>query len=223
MTSDSYTQRILAENKQAIDANLVTLVCPSCNDGKFVLMLILMITTKVLARYAAAAALCSARTLNMGAEGNGPMQMSTAAPNPAAEHTERLVRMSRAWGASLPTGLNVGATDQSPPREAVQRVLRELHQVQRLLVALVARRKTLSPGEVVLNANAMPTISPTSSGNRSNNGSQHGLLRSSSYDSADQSASIAPLSVHALDVVESDVRKSLGALSAVVRAVLRCS
>ena len=40
MSSDSYTQKILLDNKQAIDANLVTLACTSCSDGKFILMLV---------------------------------------------------------------------------------------------------------------------------------------------------------------------------------------
>ena len=183
-----------------------------------------MVTTKILARYAAAAALCSARTLT---ESTGSSQAPAAGgvrANPAAEHTERLVRMSRAWGGSdiMPTTLAAGTADQSPPREAVQRVLRELHQVQRLLVALGNRRKSLLPRDVTLNGHSASGGSPASADD-SSMGNRSGLLRSASYDSAMNAAIITPLSNHALDVVEGDVRRCLGALSAVVRAVLRCS
>ena len=155
---------------------------------------ILMVTTKILARYAAAAALCSARTLTASA---GSSQSGNVRTNPAAEHTERLVRMSRAWGGSdiMPTTLVAGAADQSPPREAVQRVLRELHQVQRLLVALGNRRKAMLPKEATSNSHSASVGSPASA-DESSIGNRTGVLKSASYDSAMNAAIITPLSNH---------------------------
>jgi hypothetical protein len=185
---------------------------------------ILMVTTRVLARYAAAAALCSARTLTESAGASHEPAAGNVRANPAAEHTERLVRMSWAWGGSdvMPTTLSAGTADQSPPREAVQRVLRELHQVQRLLVALGNRRKASVPKYATSSGGSASAGSPAS-GNGSNMGNRNGLLRSASYDTAMNAAIITPLSKHALDVVEGDVRRCLAALSTVVRAVLCCS
>ena len=152
-----------------------------------------MVTTRILARYAAAAALCSARTLTESAGSPQAPAASNARANPAAEHTERLVRMSRAWGGSdiMPTTLAAGSADQSPPREAVQRVLRELHQVQRLLVALGNRRKASQPKETAFNGGSASAGSPAS-GNGSNMSNRNGLLRSASYDSAMNAAIITP-------------------------------
>lgn len=185
----------------------------------------LIIVAKILARYAAAAALCSARAMT---EASNDGQAHTAAgvrANPAAQYTELLIRMSRAWGGGyiMSTTLNNGASDQSPPREAVQRVLRELHQVQRLLFELKKRKQSLAPKGNISHANSLSGGSPASATEASNNTARNGLVRSASHDSTIQAAMVMPLSSQALDVVESDVRRSLSALSTVVRAVLRCS
>jgi hypothetical protein len=233
ISRDSYTQNILAENKQAIDTTHVMLACRSCSEDKFLLMILLMITTKILARYASAAALCGARTsTTFRTEDGEPMQISMTTQrdgpaNPTPDHAERLVNMSRAWGGSVVLLSTTGdqSDQQLYPREGVQRVLRELHQVQRLIAALSLRRKCLDSPEANLAGNVgLLDASLMSAGNDASNTSRTGLLpRSSSHDNAVNAATTNPLSANALDVVEGDLRRSLSALSAVVRGVLRNS
>jgi hypothetical protein len=226
ISGDSYTQNILAENKQAIDTTLVVLACRSCSEDKLLLMILLMITTKILTRYASAAALCGAQTTTTySVEGGDPMQVSMAMPgderaNPTSDHAERLANMSRAWG-----GGEVPLTTTGDGRESVQRVLRELHQVQRLIAQLSIRRKSLESPEATLSGNdGLLDASLMAAGSDTNSNNRSGMPpRSRSHDSAANAPATTPLSANALDVVEGDVRRSLSALSAVVRGVLRNS
>ncbi|KAK1082537.1 hypothetical protein LTR33_003853 [Friedmanniomyces endolithicus] len=142
---ESYTQRVLMENQQDIDANLAMLACRACSNDRFLLMILLMIAARILGRYVAAAASCGPPTLGSA---SSEMPSTTHGEEEAtlvSDHADRLMEMSRAWGGfcmMLPAARGVAGA-QSPSREAVQRVLRELHRVQRLLAQLSIRRKSL--------------------------------------------------------------------------------
>lgn len=61
-TGCATTQTILAKNKEYIQATLVTLACVSCMEDRLLIMISLLITMKILPRYASAAALTGSPT-----------------------------------------------------------------------------------------------------------------------------------------------------------------
>ena len=226
-SQESYSQRVLTENKQDIEANLAMLACRACSNDWFLLMILLMIAAKILTRYVSAAASCGPRTPNSSPS----LKMSSAMHQDgqatlASDHADRLMEMSRAWGGlcmMLPAPRG-GGDAQSSCREAVQRVLRELHRVQRLIAQLAIRRKSLDEHEASMSsaAAALADISTASFG-QNNSGSRIGLKRAPSSDSTIGSTATTPFSSSALEMVEEDVRRGLSALSAVIRGLLRNS
>jgi hypothetical protein len=229
-SGNTFIQRILAENKQDIKANLAILACRSCSNDTFLLMILLMITTKILARYASAAALCGAQNTSIGSHDSDATQMASTMHqerpiSSTSDHADRLVEMSRAWGGNgmllaTPGG---GPEEQLSPREAVQRVLRELHQVQRLIAQLSVRRKSLESQETSAGPTAGLFEDPVVQSLENSNSNRVAMTCNPSRDSTAGVATTTPLSVRTLHLVEGDVRKSLSALSAVVRGVLRNS
>ncbi|KAK4898577.1 hypothetical protein LTR49_027773 [Elasticomyces elasticus] len=47
---DSYTQRVLLQNKQDVEVNLAILDCQTCSNDRYLLMILLMIAAKILTR-----------------------------------------------------------------------------------------------------------------------------------------------------------------------------
>ena len=204
---ESYTQRVLTENKQDIEANLAMLACRACSKDRFLLMILLMIAAKILTRYVSAAASWGPRTpSNVSLEMSSAMHQERQATL-ASDHADRLMEMSRAWGGfcmMLPAPRG-GGDAQSSCLEAVQRVLRELHRVQRLISQLSIRRKSLDEHEASMSSAAgLADISTTHPG-QNNSGSRIGVRREPSYDSTTGATATTPFSSSALEVVEVDV------------------
>lgn len=217
--------KILAENKQIIESNLAILACASCTNDMFLLMILLMIMTKILSRYASAAAGCRDPNTNTGLYDIASTTHGERAASLSSEHADCLTELSRAWGgngmvSATPCG---GSEEQISSREAVQRVLRELHQVQRLVTQLSTRRKSFESQEVITGpATGLFDASFVQNLDNSNS-NRAAMTRNPSMDSIPGVPVTTPLSIRTLDLAEGDVRKSLSDLSAVFRGVPRSS
>ncbi|KAK3615339.1 hypothetical protein LTR56_026650 [Elasticomyces elasticus] len=219
---DTYTQRVLLQNKQDIEINLAILECRTCSNDRYLLMILLMIAAKILTRYVSAAASCGSR--NHGSEPPSAMQGEDET-TVVSEHADRLMELSRTWGGfcmMLPA-TNGNGSAQSPSREAVQRVLRELHRVQRLLSALAVRRKSLGGHAVGLCSVANLGENPRSAIERNSSNNRVGSKRPLLSESTTGSTTAIPLPFVALESVEADIRHGLSALSAVMRSLLNNS
>ncbi|KAK3618982.1 hypothetical protein LTR56_013052 [Elasticomyces elasticus] len=216
---DSYTQRVLLQNQQDIDVNLAILECRACSNDRYLLMILLMIAAKILARYVSAAASCGSR--DHGSEPSTAMQ-GEEETTVVSEHADRLMEMSRTWGGfcmMLPATRGNGAA-QSPSREAVQRVLRQLHRVQKLISHLAIRRKSLGGHATATYCVADPRESSRIDLDGKSNNSQIGSKRPLPSDSTPGPTTAIPLPFIALESVEADIRHGLSGLSAVMRSLL---
>ncbi|KAK3622744.1 hypothetical protein LTR22_024678 [Elasticomyces elasticus] len=217
---DSYTQRVLLQNKQDIEVNLAILECRACSNDRYLFMTLLMIAAKILARYASAAASNGSR--GRWSELYSAMQGEVETAVVISEHADHLVEMSRAWGGlctTLPVAREHGSA-QSPTRETVQRVLRELYLAQRLLTQLAIRRKSLDGHAAGMCSVAMVGESSRRRHERNGSSSRIGSKGSRPSDSTTESATAIPLPSNALESVEAAVRQGLSALSAVMRSLL---
>ncbi|KAF2847106.1 hypothetical protein T440DRAFT_471229 [Plenodomus tracheiphilus IPT5] len=199
MAGCAATQVILAKNKEIIQATLAILACVACMEDRLLIMISLLITMKMLPRYASAAAL-------------------TASANDLLDEASD---MSRHNHGSLSANA-VPITDPNLPRQAKQQVLRELHLVQRLITQLSARLKSLaSPGRHPNSAHALLERRPVTMQTESTAFVQKTSLSNSSLQTACGETQLVPISTRTLDFVEDDVRNSLSSLSAVVRQALK--
>jgi hypothetical protein len=195
------TQAILTKNKEVIQATLAILSCVSCLEDRLLIMVLLLITMKMLPRYASAAALTSC---------------TPTATNKAMESSPR-DSISLGNGAG-----NIDDRTEMYPRQAKQHVLRELHLVQRLITQLSSRLKGLSSsGEEIPLVSSKVQASIKSSNPNKIVGRD--VLSDERAHSAPGDTELMPLSTRTLDLVENDVRKSLSSLSAVVRNALKDS
>ncbi|KAF2024548.1 hypothetical protein EK21DRAFT_78448 [Setomelanomma holmii] len=198
-TGGAITQAILAKNKEIIQDTLAILACVACMEDRLLIMISLLITMKMLPRYASAAALTgSATSLSDGA-----------------------TDMARHDHASLSNNA-LPVTGQNAPRQAKQQVLRELHLVQRLITQLSSRLKGLaSPSRHSTSASGLLERRPAPKQTENSASAQKTRMRSNSLQSACGETQLMPISTRTLDLVEGDVRSSLSSLSAVVRNALK--
>ncbi|KAK4901473.1 hypothetical protein LTR49_027231 [Elasticomyces elasticus] len=218
-SEDSYTQRVLLQNKQDIEVNLAMLECRTCMNDRYLLMILLMIAAKILTRYVSAAASCGSR--GHGSEPPGVMQGEEDI-TVISEYGDRLMKMSQTWGGfrmMLPAARGNGSA-KYPSREAVQRVLRELHRVQRLLSSLALRRRSLGGYAASMCSVANLGKTSTSKVKRNSSSTRFESKHLLPSDSTTGSTTAIPMPLVALESVEADIRHGLSALSAVMRSLL---
>ncbi|OAL44735.1 hypothetical protein IQ07DRAFT_481875, partial [Pyrenochaeta sp. DS3sAY3a] len=195
------TQAILTKNKEVIQATLAILSCVSCLEDRLLIMVLLLITMKMLPRYASAAALTSC----------------------ASPTTNKAMESSTHDSISLGNGAgNIDDRTEMYPRQAKQHVLRELHLVQRLITQLSSRLKGLSSSrEEIFSVppKAQASIKPSNP----NKIVRREVSNDERVHPTPGDTELMPLSTRTLDLVENDVRKSLSSLSAVVRNALKDS
>lgn len=198
LTYGSSSHSVLTENKQSIEAVSERLTCTSCAGDNFLLAVLSMTVLKILERYAAAA------------RGAAPSSSSSgAAGRPSDQEAERASRLANSILASSKDQMVVLSRTYNTPRnrgrKAAQLVLSELHRVQRLVNQLSpklrqpkeAERRTLEPELELWGRQSL----------------------SRGYDPGPT----APFSATTLGQMESDVRKSLSALSSEIINGLRQS
>ena len=219
----SIVANMLRKNETDIETCLGILACSSCNYDRCLLMVCFMITMKILARYASAAALCGAQRASDSSSTNTtqlPVSTNQVQRRMSISHNVNiLVKMSHALNgnsASLPNSY-IKSAEQVSTREAIQPVLRELHQVQKLTSHLSLRLKSLEP----LDSHSGSPTKLFDGLEAQGSGVLHTTSYGGSSDSID--APTSPLSGRTFDLVEQDVRKSLSTLSAVIRGVLKNS
>lgn len=195
LTYGSSSHSVLTENKQSIEAVSERLTCTACAGDNFLLAVLSMTVLKILERYAAAA---------RGAQSGG-----SGAARPNDQEAERASRLANSILASSKDQMVVLSRTYNTPRnrgrKAAQLVLSELHRVQRLVNQLSpklrqpkeAERRTLEPELEFWGRQSM----------------------SRGYDPGPT----APFSATTLGQMESDVRKSLSALSSEIINGLRQS
>ncbi|KAK5712179.1 hypothetical protein LTR17_018085 [Elasticomyces elasticus] len=214
---DSYTQRVLLQNKQDIEVNLAILECRTCVNDRYLLMILLMIAAKILTRYVSVAASCGSR-----GHGSEPPCVMQGEEEVTSEYGDRLMEMSQTWGGfrmMLPAARGNGSA-KYPSREAVQRVLRELHRVQRLLSSLALRRRSLGGYAASMCSVANLGETSTSKVKRNSSSTRFEPKRLLPSDSTTGSTTAIPMPFVALESVEADIRHGLSALSAVMRSLL---
>jgi hypothetical protein len=210
---------LIAQNKQDIDASLAILACHSCSNDRFVLMISLLITMKILARYASATELSGIYSHSNELDKVAWKSHEERQPTLASDHADSGTTSKGLISASVTTTVE----DQMTSRETIQRVLRELHLVQRLIAQLSSRLKSLDAQESGGNLTAglfTPTFGHSGSNSHKETNTR---IRTTSMSSVTGTTGSTPLSARTLDLVEDDVRKSLSALSAFVRGALKNS
>lgn len=233
-TNGTYSQRVLSLNKQAIEVALPILACPMCSDDRFVLMSLLMATTKILGRYALAAALCGAK-VSLTTHSQSSSSMSTPVSSYMAPERRsssdcfnRLIEIARALSGdslSLPSVADSTLGEWCPRREDVQRVLQELHGVQSLLSQLSKRLQRLAASDRSASSNdgyfdLRPAQMPC---DRIDNHYSRESARQPSPPASSGGPPATPLPPDMLSGMEENLRKNLYLFSAAMRDVLRNS
>ncbi|KAK4897892.1 hypothetical protein LTR49_027911, partial [Elasticomyces elasticus] len=216
---DSYTQRVLLQNKQDIEVNLAILECRTCVNDRYLLMILLMIAAKILTRYVSVAASCGSR-----GHGSEPpfMMQGEEETTVVFEHADRLMEMAGTWSGfrNMLPATRGNCSAQYPRREAVQRLLRELHRVQRLLSSLAARRRSLGGYAASTCSIADLDEMSTSKVKRTSGSTRIGSERLLPSDGTTGSTTAISMPFVALESVEADLRHGLSTLSAVMRSLL---
>ena len=182
-------------------------------------MISLLITLKILARYASATELSGIYSHSNELDKAAWKSHVERQPALASDHADSGATGKGLIGASATTTIE----DQITSRETIQRVLRELHLVQRLIAQLSSRLKSLDAQESGGNLTA-GLLTPTFGHSGSNSHKETSTrIRTTSMSSVTGTTGSTPLSARTLDLVEDDVRKSLSALSAFVRGALKNS
>lgn len=185
---------VLTENKQSIEAVSERLTCPYCTGDSFLLAVLSMTVLKILERYAAAARVQSSSGAK-ASDSEGAEKASRLANSILASSKDQMMVLSRTYN-----------TPRNRGRQAAQLVLSELHRVQKLVNQLSPRLKR-SKAEV-----EAQKIEP-----------ELELWGRQSMAWCYDRGPATPFSATTLGQMESDVRKSLSALSSEIINGLRRS
>lgn len=188
---------VLIENKQSIEAVSERLTCTICSGDNFLLAVLSMTVLKILERYAAAAR--AQQSSGVRPSDSEAEKASRLASSILASSKDQMMVLSRTYN-----------TPRNRGRKAAQLVLSELHRVQRLVNQLSPKLIRRPGGADRRGPEQPPELELWG---------RRDVPRGYDYDRG----LTAPFSATTLGQMESDVRKSLSALSSEIINGLRQS